>query len=197
MIEFKLIDALDAQTFSGLFASSLAALDAGAFRWDTADTPNGKEAYYRESFENIAAADNGFLWQISVDGIVVMYNVGTRVDDRVYWHLALVGNDQYGSKSFFYRNDYVPAEDAFWESLGVTSHVAQTTGAGTPIHNHYLNRAASGDMKQSVFFKQCSQEPPWHGGLEVLIGVPLEDDEGIHAVQQGRSTGVAAAVQLH
>jgi hypothetical protein len=178
MIEFTEVQAFAPVVFDSLFAASLPALDAGGYRWDTVELPNGKLAHYRDAFQRIGDSEGALLWQVKVDGIIVMYNAGTRFDDRVYWRMALVGNDQFGSTSFFYRNDYTTAEAAFWASLGVTSHVPQITGPGTPIHSHYLNRASNVAMEQPVYFKQMPEEAPYYGGMEILVGLLDDDDEG-------------------
>lgn len=181
MIEFRLVEFIDAPSFSQIFADSLPALRGGGFWWEKypeAVTDQQKEALYASFFEELHSEDGGMLWEVLVDGIRVMYNAGTLVEGRVYWRLAIVGRDQYGSSSFFYRNDYPVAEKAFWVSLGVTSHVAQITGPNTPIHLHYLNRASDGKMDYPILFKQYPEGPPYEGFIEILVGEPSDEDEG-------------------
>ena len=149
MITFSLSSGISDVDFTRLFAGSITDMDAGNYPWHyfpDVVTFEEKKAHIKACFDAILARDDGFVWQVDVDGQVMMFNAGYRDGAHVRWVMGLVAQDDAGSKAYLYDPDYVSGRNAFWAEQGLTGWTMETAGGNTPLLAHMRNKVTAGAM---------------------------------------------------
>ena len=141
MITFSTVTSIDDTEFDDLFAASLTDLDRGSYAWHLFPqimTTDDKKSHMRSAYDRLLK--DGIVWRVADSDGVLLLNAGEQTGDTISWLLGLVKPNASGSKSYLYSEEYRNARDAYWSEIGISSWTLETTGANTPVHNHFLSR---------------------------------------------------------
>lgn len=193
MIEFTQLTSIDYDVFTRLFKESERGFNTGTITWDSPHkTDEQKLALLWDSFQSCLLRADGFVWQLSKDGVPCLLNAGYRIRSTLMWNLTLAGPDAEGSRSWMYSTETTQKEDEFLASNGFTRQYGRAA-AGGGTSQFAIRKAKAGLYARPVWIRDGEVDTFGNTLRLFIIGDLLPGEKGFTQVIPTGQTEVTDA----